>query len=121
LKSHGEDVKTVQELLRHGNSGVTMNLYAQAVTDIKRSAQSKVARLVFKSEKVFGPAAKLRNSTNSFVFLASQNFVSLNSFAGHMPNVAGLRAEIALINKDLPAVSLELAQATKPPRRKRTG
>jgi hypothetical protein len=28
-----------------------MNLYAQAVTDIKRNAQSKVARLVFKSEK----------------------------------------------------------------------
>lgn len=51
LKSHGEDVKTVQELLRHANSNVTMNLYAQAVTDIKRSAQSKVARLVFKSGK----------------------------------------------------------------------
>jgi integrase len=47
LKSHGEDVKTVQELLRHANSSITLNLYAQAVTDIKRSAQSKVARLVF--------------------------------------------------------------------------
>jgi len=47
LKSHGEDVKTVQELLRHANSSVTLNLYAQAVTDIKRNAQSKVARLVF--------------------------------------------------------------------------
>ena len=51
LKSHGEDVKTVQELLRHANSSVTLNLYAQAVTDIKRNAQSKVARLVFQSEK----------------------------------------------------------------------
>lgn len=51
LKSHGEDVKTVQELLRHANSSVTLNLYAQAVTDIKRNAQSKVARLVFKSGK----------------------------------------------------------------------
>jgi integrase len=47
LKSHGEDVKTVQELLRHANSSVTLNLYAQAVTDIKRNAQSKVARLDF--------------------------------------------------------------------------
>jgi hypothetical protein len=47
LKSHGEDVKTVQELMRHANSSVTLNLYAQAVTDIKRSAQSKVARLIF--------------------------------------------------------------------------
>jgi site-specific recombinase XerD len=51
LKSHGEDVKTVQELLRHANSSVTMNLYAQAVTDIKRSAQNKVARLIFNSHK----------------------------------------------------------------------
>jgi integrase len=51
LKSRGEDLKTVQELLRHANSGVTMNLYAHAVTDIKRSAQSKVARIGFKSEK----------------------------------------------------------------------
>jgi hypothetical protein len=33
-------------------SSVTMNLDAQAVTDIKRSAQSKVARLVFKSERI---------------------------------------------------------------------
>ena len=29
----------------HANSSITMNLYAQAVTGIKRSAQSKVARL----------------------------------------------------------------------------
>jgi len=28
-----------------------MNLYAQAVTDIKRSAQNKVARLIFSSSK----------------------------------------------------------------------
>jgi site-specific recombinase XerD len=54
LKSHGEDVKTVQELLRHANVSVTMNIYAQAVTDIKRNAQSKVARLVFDSEKAPG-------------------------------------------------------------------
>ncbi|HEY0308057.1 MAG TPA: site-specific integrase [Acidobacteriaceae bacterium] len=47
LKSHGEDVKTVQELLRHASSSITLNLYAQAVTETKRSAQSKVARLVF--------------------------------------------------------------------------
>jgi site-specific recombinase XerD len=32
LKANGEDVKTVQELLRHTNSLVTMNLYAQAVS-----------------------------------------------------------------------------------------
>jgi integrase len=52
LKSHGEDVKTVQELMRHSNSSMTLNLYAQAVTDAKRSAQSKVARLVFQGRDI---------------------------------------------------------------------
>jgi len=33
-------VKTAQELLRHANSIVTFNVYAQAVADIKRNAQS---------------------------------------------------------------------------------
>jgi hypothetical protein len=32
----------VQELLRHANSLVTMNLYAQALTDVKRNAQSRL-------------------------------------------------------------------------------
>jgi len=46
LKANGEDVKTVQELLRHANSSVTMNLYAQAVTSAKRQAQSKVIAMI---------------------------------------------------------------------------
>jgi len=46
LKSHGEDVQKVQELLSHANSNVTTNIYAQAVTDIKRKAQSEVGRLL---------------------------------------------------------------------------
>lgn len=41
LKSARRGHKTVQELMRHPNSSVTLNLYAQAVTDIKCSAQSK--------------------------------------------------------------------------------
>jgi len=46
LKANGEDVKTVQELLRHANSLVTMNLYAQAVTDLKRKAQSRIVDML---------------------------------------------------------------------------
>jgi integrase len=42
LKANGEDMKTVQELLRHANPGITMALYAQAVTPAKRAAQEKV-------------------------------------------------------------------------------
>jgi integrase len=32
LKAHGEDVATVQALMRHANVSVTMNTYVQAVT-----------------------------------------------------------------------------------------
>jgi hypothetical protein len=40
LKPRGEDMKTAQELMRH-NSSITRNLYARAVAETKRSAQSK--------------------------------------------------------------------------------
>src|ERR1035438_6750609 len=41
LKANGEDIKTVQELLRHANSRITLEVYTQAVTSNKRAAQSK--------------------------------------------------------------------------------
>jgi integrase len=46
LKANEEDVKTVQELLRHANSLVTMNLHAQAVTEVKRNAQSRLVGML---------------------------------------------------------------------------
>ena len=39
LKSNGEDVATVQSLMRHANVSVTMDRYVQAVTPAKRNAQ----------------------------------------------------------------------------------
>ena len=38
LKANGEDVATVQALMRHANVSVTMNTYVQAVTPAKRKA-----------------------------------------------------------------------------------
>ena len=46
LKANGEDIKTVQELLRHATSAVTMNVYAQGVTELKRLAQHRIVRMV---------------------------------------------------------------------------
>ena len=46
LKANGEDVKTVQELLRHANSTVTMNVYAQGVTELKRQAHHRLVQMV---------------------------------------------------------------------------
>ncbi|WP_263417683.1 tyrosine-type recombinase/integrase [Terriglobus albidus] len=39
LKANGEDVKTVQELLRHANSRITLEVYTQAVTSNKRATE----------------------------------------------------------------------------------
>jgi len=45
-KGNGEDVKVVQELMRHANISVTLNIYAQAITQTKRDAQSRVVSLL---------------------------------------------------------------------------
>jgi len=46
LKANGEDVKTVQEILRHANSRITLDIYTQAVTPAKRQAQQKVLHMI---------------------------------------------------------------------------
>jgi len=46
LKADGKDVKTVQELLRHANSKITLDVYTQAVNSHKRAAQSKVVQMM---------------------------------------------------------------------------
>lgn len=46
LKANGEDVKVVQELLRHASFRITMDIYAQAMTPAKRAAQQKVVEMV---------------------------------------------------------------------------
>ena len=46
LKSNGEDVKVVQELLRHSTARMTLDTYTQALSPHKRAAQSKVASMI---------------------------------------------------------------------------
>jgi integrase len=47
LKANGEDVKVVQELMRHANITTTMNIYTRALTPAKRQAQSKAVDVLF--------------------------------------------------------------------------
>lgn len=47
LKANGEDVKVVQELMRHANITTTMNIYTRALTPAKRKAQSKAVDVLF--------------------------------------------------------------------------
>jgi integrase len=46
LKDNGEDVKVVQELLRHASTKVTLDVYSQALTPSKRAAQRKVVQMI---------------------------------------------------------------------------
>ena len=51
LHANGEDLKVVQELLRHGSARITMDVYAQAMTPAKRRAQGKVVAMLRDTEK----------------------------------------------------------------------
>jgi integrase len=51
LTANGEDVKTVQESLRHASSRITMDVYAQAVSSTKRHAQNKVVMVIQPQKK----------------------------------------------------------------------
>ncbi len=46
LKANGEDVKTVQESLRHASSKISLDVYTQAVTSVKREAQRKIVAMI---------------------------------------------------------------------------
>jgi len=46
MKANGEDVKTIQETLRHANFKVTMDVYTQGVMETKRNAHSRVVRQI---------------------------------------------------------------------------
>lgn len=50
LYANENDVKTAQELMRHSTPTVTMGVYAQAVTEAKRQAQERLARLIMETD-----------------------------------------------------------------------
>jgi integrase len=59
LKANGEDVKVVQELMRHANISTTMNIYTKALTSAKREAQSRVVDVLLdRSGDVSGSAGE---------------------------------------------------------------
>ena len=63
LHANHEDVKVVQELLRHSSSRITMDIYAQAQMPAKRAAQQKVVEMV-RREGRFSAQQPVNCSTN---------------------------------------------------------
>jgi integrase len=55
LKANGEDVATVQALMRHANVSVTMDHYVQAVTPAKRKAQRGISGMLEKTGPLMDP------------------------------------------------------------------
>ena len=52
LYANEGDVKTAQELMRHSTPVVTMGVYAQGVTEAKRQAQERLAKLIMQPEQL---------------------------------------------------------------------
>ncbi len=50
LIANGENVKVVQELMRHANSRSTLEIYSQARMEQKRQAQQRLAQAIFPEE-----------------------------------------------------------------------
>ena len=47
LVSNGENVKVIQELMRHASSRSTLEIYSQARNGDKRAAQQRVMQMIF--------------------------------------------------------------------------
>ena len=51
LVANGENVKVVQELMRHANCRCTLEIYSQARLQAKREAQHRVVELIIPRER----------------------------------------------------------------------
>ena len=49
LRAAGVDLKTAQELLRHANSRITLDVYTRAISATKREANNRVMEMVLEA------------------------------------------------------------------------
>jgi integrase len=64
LKGNSKDMEVVPELMRHANISVTLNIYAQAITQTKRDAQSRVVSLLLDKNEEKPSTEAYRNVTD---------------------------------------------------------
>jgi len=65
LQANANDVKVVQELMRHANVTTTMNIYTQAISEKKREAQSRVVDVLFGREKGRGKKSEAKRAASN--------------------------------------------------------
>ncbi len=56
LRAAGADLKTAQELLRHANSRITLEIYTRAISASKREANNKVVEMLMAGDSAPSPA-----------------------------------------------------------------
>jgi hypothetical protein len=76
LQSSGASAKTTQELLRHASPGITMGIYAKAVTADKRQAQDIIAALFVGNSNQSAATAASAQCGNRCSFLFPRLFLS---------------------------------------------
>ncbi len=79
LKANGEDVKVVQELLRHGSSRVTLDVYTQAQMPAKRAAQQRIVAMMRRTDSAVVTAAGATESVGTQSVPEIFGGVSLNN------------------------------------------
>ena len=60
LIANGENVKVVQQLMRHANCRCTLEIYSQARIQEKREAQRRVIEMIFSHEQESGRSAEVQ-------------------------------------------------------------
>lgn len=83
LRSAGVDLKTAQELLRHANSRITLDVYTRAISATKREANNRVMELVFEAgrKKLSAPSSAPSKEDHDFA-TCHKTFVFLGFMAG---------------------------------------
>jgi integrase len=51
LIANGENIKVVQELMRHGSARITVEIYSQARSPAKRAAQQRLLQMILPDER----------------------------------------------------------------------
>jgi hypothetical protein len=87
----GLDIKVVQELLRHANGRITLDIFAQTLTPDKRDARSRVANLDFSEEDDDG---RILNESDQTLVVRSRECKLIERNGRHKKMVGTRRLEL---------------------------
>src|SRR6476620_7366815 len=77
LVANGENIKVVQELMRHASSGSTLEIYSQATPEDKRAAQQRLVQMIVSDAVGSSGIAFEDNTFNELVWNRKQSALEL--------------------------------------------